>query len=70
MIKKLGALILAILAIFFVGKQKGKQDAKNEQNKKDIKQVQSSRRIRQAINELDTTERAKYYSELLNNADR
>ena len=70
MIKKLGALILAILAIFFVGKQKGKQDVKNEQNKKDIKQVQSSRRIRQAINELDTTERAKYYSELLNNADR
>jgi hypothetical protein len=70
MIKKLGALILAILAIFFAGKHKGKQDAKNKQNKKDIEQVRSSRRIRQAVGKLNASERAKYYSELLNNADR
>ena len=45
MIEKIGAVILLIMGIFFYGKQKGKQDEKNKQNKKAIDSVKDAKRI-------------------------
>lgn len=70
MTKKITAVLLAIIGIFLFGKHKGKQNEKNKQNENSIKQVKSSRRIKNSVEKLNADERANYYNELLNNADR
>jgi len=70
MTKKITAVLLAIIGICLFGKHKGKHDENKQQNENNIKQVKSSRRIKNNIEKLNADERANYYNELLNNADR